>query len=53
MKTDKTDNLRRSNQDKLLDGTRKILKVNKEKLNVIKKLVYFIERVKRYTLMDS
>ena len=46
MMTDKTDNLRRSNQDKFFDVTTQMLKNNKGKLNVINKLMCFIECVK-------
>ena len=36
-------NFRRSKQDKLLEGTLNILKDNKKKLDVVNKLMYFID----------
>ena len=38
-----TSNFRRSKQDKLLEGTLNIIKDNKKKLDVINKLMYFID----------
>ena len=43
MTINNTDNVRRSKEDKLLEGTMLMLKDNKEKYDVINKLIYFSE----------
>ena len=48
-----TDPLRRSKQDKFLEGTIKILKDNKEKIDIVNKLVYFIECLKTAPMNEN
>ena len=47
------DNVRRSKQDKLLEGTMLMLKDDKEKKDLINKLIYFSECLKTVPLSDD
>ena len=53
MSTHNTDNLRRSKEDKLLEGTMLILKDNKEKHDIINKLIYYTECLKTAPLSNE
>ena len=48
-----TNNLRRSKQDKLLEGTINIIKDNKLKLDIVNKLIYFIDCLKNAPMNEN